>query len=1278
MLDGQLHPALRRLLEKGKTNEVLQILAAAKGNPYYAALAQRLLDTGLTAKTRLVDVNTMETLSNDPAVKESINEQLNTLSQIVTELYPVEEQATIIAGLRSTNLREVVTALGRMQSTLKQNKALPGQIEAFENTLGLFNRQYAWDGKYDPASDSIVLRSGAGKLTNHLFLHEALHAATSHLLDNADKLTGIQRQGYDRLVELYEYAKKTLSLDEFAGEKIYGIQDLHEFVSEALTNPEFQAQLRNLRYKAAPYSLWNSFTESIRKLFNVKKGYESNVMVETMFATDAMIAGPMSLEGLVGSSGPKAMAGKVTRIKPMRPGMPNQPSAIKRLMTSRKWDNALMREFRSLASSARPYVLGVLTLRQLDDLVAGRLPQLTNFIRVTEEFLSRKNSIVQEVGDISKSWEALQSADPEMSQQLGRVMHMATIKEVDPDRATTDQRNANQDLMTEWGKLNPRAKKVYREVRNFYERRYSNYKRLMNRRIIQMRQLNVSEATITEIRNEFEKGKLSGPYFPLMRFGRFWYQIGKGTSREYYMFESEAARDRHIEERLQKDPHLADTIGSNIGNDYAKQMDYHARESAFLKAVFEAVDNIDVTGLSPADADAKKQELKDSYYQTYLSNQPDRSMRNQFIHRNNVAGYSEDALRSFATSSFNMAYQMARFEYSPEMFSQLDAARLQLKDRYNPNVGYNPAVVRETDELRDYVNEVSKRMDNMLNPTDIGTIPSMLSNVGFIFYLSSIASAITNVLGGVVIGFPTLVSQQVKANPTMGYTAATGKVLYETSRAAAQIMMTGFNVEVGERKIDSRLLSPSFDRSDNLSPVERAAYNRFVADGLIDITATYDLSGLASTPTEDYSGLRNKGMQVLSYAFHHAERFNREVMAMSAFRAAMDKRASMPNRQQAFAESIAEAKNVTNTAMFDYSSANKPRYFQSPIARIVWQFKQFPQQMTFFLTRSFLNSVKSPSEDQMIGMNPKERAKFLADHADMKREARARFVGTMGMSAIFSGVTGLWGFSTVAFIINAMFNVAGEDDEEPFDFELAFVNWANETFGANMGTALTRGSFNALTGLDIGSRVKLDEMWFRDGRKNQDEAEALQTFLVDLLGPTIGIGVNAARAVDLWNQGHGDRAVEAISPAFIKNAMIAQRMSREGGATTLRGDMLTENPSPFILMMQGLGLRSQELAERQYYNITVKGQEQKILKQRQNLLNYYGLTFMSNDVEANEEAFDKIMEFNDKHPSVRIPADSITGSIIERMKKSAQTENGLYIDKRLRESLSRQNYLANQ
>ena len=1266
----EIHPMLKRMLEEGKVQEALDILANAKGNPYYASLAQRLLDTGMTADSRLVDVDVIESLNSDPAIRESLDRRLEVLRDIVVTLFPTDQQAALIAGLRSSKLRELANAVATLRSAIGTVEMSPGQQEAIEATYDLMNEEFAWNGKYDPSTDQIVLRSGAGRLTNHMFLHEALHAAASHLIDNADKLTGIQRQGYERLVELYEYSKKALASEEFNNE----FYDLHEFVSYGLTDPIFQAHLRTLGYKAAPYSLWNRFTESIRQLFNAKPGRESNVMIETMLATDAMLMGTMELKGLNEAGGtiagpvkPMATSARKTRTKTFKPGMPNQPGTIRRLLTSSSWSKQAIKEFQSMSAAARPAALGLLTLRQLDDLVAGRIPQLSNFIKVTEDFLARKNNILKESGEISKAWEKLQSKSPEMSKQLGLVMHMATITEIDPDKANMHQRNANQQLMIEWNKLDANAKKVYRDVRDFYERRYSNYKQLMNRRIIQMRQMGVSEKTILEIRNEFEKGKLQGPYFPLMRFGRFWYEIGPRGNREYYMFESQGARDAHIEERIAKDPHLADTIGSSIGNDYKSQMDFHAQQSNFLKEAFNAVDSIDVTGLSPKDADEKKQALKDNFYQSFLAYQPDRSVRTRFIHRQNKAGYSEDALRSFASSSFNMAYQLARFEFSPEMFSQLEAAKLQLKDRFDPKVGYDPTVVRENDELNDYVGEVKRRLDLILNPTDIGTIPSMLSNVGFIYYLSSAASAITNVLGGVVIGFPTLVGQKVKLNPNMSYTEATARTLYEASKAAAQVMAGA--AAHGAHAIDNLTgtgiaggIASPLDRFADLTPVEQAAYNKFVAEGLIDITATYDQSGLASTPTENYSGLRHRSMQVLTYLFHQAERFNREVVAMSAFRSAYEEatKAGMSPRA-AFTKAVSSAKDVTNRSMFDYSSTNKPRYFQHPVARIVLQFKQFPQQMTFFLAHNLVNSLKGESPE-------------------VRREARARFVGTMGMAGIMSGATGLWGFSTVAAVVNAVFNIAGGDDDEiPFDFELAFVDWATKTFGKQVGTAITRGIPNAVTGLDIGSRVKLDELWFRDGRKNLDEADALQTFLVDSLGPTIGIGVNAARAVDLWRQGHGDRAIEAISPAFIKNVLIAKRMAKEGGATNLSGDLLTENDTPFTLLMQSAGLRSQELSERQYYNITVKGQEQAVLKERQNLLNYYALTFMSNEYVANREAFDKMMEFNKKHGKVAIDADTIINSLFNRYVKKAETDHGLYIDERMRSSLTQQhNYLAEQ
>jgi hypothetical protein len=175
-----------------------------------------------------------------------------------------------------------------------------------------------------------------------------------------------------------------------------------------------------------------------------------------------------------------------------------------------------------------------------------------------------------------------------------------------------------------------------------------------------------------------------------------------------------------------------------------------------------------------------------------------------------------------------------------------------------------------------------------------------------------------------------------------------------------------------------------------------------------------------------------------------------------------------------------------------------------------------------------------------------------------------------------------------------------------------------------MGTLITRGAGNALTGLDVASRVKLDDMWFRDSRKNQDEVEALQTFLVDLLGPTAGLLVNVAEARKLWNEGHGDRALVMIAPAFIKSPLVAARYATEG-VNTMSGDPLMEDVSPFHLMAQSLGLRSADLSEIQFYNTNIKGQEQAILKQRQNLLNLYALAFMIILLAHSETKWDRFL-----------------------------------------------------
>ena len=1243
----KLHPAVVRAIEAGDLKGALKIMAGDKTNGYFKDLAQRLLEAGLTAKTKVMPQNTIESLENDPQIKETLNNQLRALRDMVETSLPEVQRGELLSALSSKNLFDVNAAVIELKDTLTNES----QLEIVNETQKLLDDQFNWDAKYDPDTDTLTMRRGM--MDNNVFFHEALHAATIHLIDNPDKLSGERKQAYNRLLELYNYSKGTLA-NEYLGS--YGLKDLHEFVSEAMSNPDFQTLLRGMRYKSATFSLWNEFTTAITKLFKTPSKEESDVMVEVMRATNILMAGPMGMENMTGTkSTPKAMSRIALKAVPAGMSQPT-PATISKLMTASQW-NEIRRDMPYILSTAtsatRPQLLGALTLRQIDDLVRGRIPQVGNFIQVVERFLARKNNILRESGEISQRWEEMQRKYPDMSRMLARTMHAATIKQFDPDpmtweanKYTAAQKAENQDITDMWKQLTPEAKAIFRDVRKFYESRYSEYQKVLDKRIADMKAIGVTDKKINDIKQEFEKSRARGPYFPLMRHGRFWYQVGEGATREYYMFETQGQKEKHLAQRLKQDPRLADSLKE--GSTYKGQMDLHARQSQFLQNSFEAIDSATFKGSEEA-IELQKQVLKDSIYQNYLANQPEQSFRKAFMNRSNIAGYSEDALRNFARSSFHMAYQLSRFETSPDMFSNIQAARMQIKDRRD---GYDPKIIKENNELSDYVTEMEERLKLMLNPPDqfnlFGFItPSLLSNIGFIWYLTAPASAITNVLGGAIIGIPTLVGMNLRMNPNMSYAQATVNAIWQTKKAATQIISTGF----GNKK-DGYF--PSMNRFEGMSNVEKQAYERFVGDGLIDITATYDQSGLASAPTGDQFGVAHKGMQIMTGLFHNAERFNREVMAMSAFRQAMDARKNRKDTDVAFEEAVLAAKDVTHRAMFDYSSANKPRFFQNPVAGVVLQFKQFPQQMTFFLTHNALNMWKGESPE-------------------IRREARARFVGTMGMAGIFSGVTGIWGFSTVASIANAVFNGLS-DEEEPFDFELEFINWAINTFGVNVGTMITRGIGNA-AGIDIASRTKLDDMWFRDSRKNQDEVEALQSFLVDLLGPTVGLTVTAARATQLWNEGHADRAIESILPAFAKAPVTALRYGREG-ANTLKGDPLMEEMGPFYLLMQSLGIRNAELAERQFYNIQIKGQEQAVKKERDNLLNLFALGFTSGDSDTAEKALDKIYKFNDKHTSMAIPADAITKSILNRLKKSAETDNGLYIDKKMRGVLGDTDYMS--
>lgn len=133
-------------------------------------------------------------------------------------------------------------------------------------------------GSYDRASETITIGKGVPpKTAVRVLAHEGAHAIVSHALDKPNKE---QKPYVKNLNNLYEAVKNHESLKDE-----YGVQDVHEFVSEGFSNPEFQKKLGKIEYKGT--TAWGNFTSAVAKLLKLKK---DTALTELLSNTEALEA----------------------------------------------------------------------------------------------------------------------------------------------------------------------------------------------------------------------------------------------------------------------------------------------------------------------------------------------------------------------------------------------------------------------------------------------------------------------------------------------------------------------------------------------------------------------------------------------------------------------------------------------------------------------------------------------------------------------------------------------------------------------------------------------------------------------------------------------------------------------------------------------------------------------------------------------------------------------------------------------------------------------------
>ena len=158
-------------------------------------------------------------------------------------------------------------------------------------------------------------------------------------------------------------------------------------------------------------------------------------------------------------------------------------------------------------------------------------------------------------------------------------------------------------------------------------------------------------------------------------------------------------------------------------------------------------------------------------------------------------------------------------------------------------------------------------------------------------------------------------------------------------------------------------------------------------------------------------------------------------------------------------------------------------------------------------------------------------------------------------------------------------------------------------------------------------------------------------------------------AVDDFNNGHINRGVEKLLPAFLRGSATAYRFHEEGLQT--RDGYVVRSPEWYTaarLFTQALGVQSTEVAEIQKKSFLAMQMNESVKRDRQEVLDKLDLALRRYDDKGSEsnqkkldEAIKDIRVYNYKNRPFPIDDDAITTSLENRAKNRGLGIEGLRV-----------------
>ena len=272
-------------------------------------------------------------------------------------------------------------------------------------------------------------------------------------------------------------------------------------------------------------------------------------------------------------------------------------------------------------------------------------------------------------------------------------------------------------------------------------------------------------------------------------------------------------------------------------------------------------------------------------------------------------------------------------------------------------------------------------------------------------------------------------------------------------------------------------------------PVVQTASDR----GLLSKSLMADILAL------DVSGKKQESMgkelwEVFNTAtalpFQVSERYNRQVALVGSFLNEMERLVVNPNakkgetdlsneemRDLAIENAIEDAEQTAGGALL----ATAPKVAQRHIFRVAAMYKTWGLLMYYHQLKTaltYINNTKLPKKALEAILPDKFKGYLTTDAIDpiIRKQARDQIIGSIGATALFSGVSGISVYGALSSLYDALFT---DEDEETLDTKVRKY----------LGEGAYKGGVNYITdvlgvGLDVSQRIALSNLLIGTNRYN--------------------------------------------------------------------------------------------------------------------------------------------------------------------------------------------------